>query len=551
MQKIVFFYLTVFFHYTIYAQWNTNSNINTPVVIITKSQNNIHSVTDGKGGMISAWDDNRNSATTGSDVYIQRLSNSGFEKWTNNGVAVCSSNGEQQSVAIIESTDGSAIVSWEDSRNGNYDIYAQKIDSNGNALWLANGVAVCNKTTNQKNPKLVSDNAGGAIIVWEDSLNFYWDISAQRINSSGTTVWTTNGVSICASTNTQINPKIDTDGLGGAIIVWQDKRNNVDYDIYTQKINDVGTVQWTANGVVVCNASNTQSNPRVEPDGANGALIGWVDKRNGTDYNIYGQRFNASGVAQWTVNGLGVCTAANNQSALDMKYIGATGALFSWKDDRSGGLGVYAQLVSLSGVNQLAVGGIKLSNAPKSINPNTISDANGGAIVAWQDSSSGNWDIKSQKLNSLGAVQWAAGGITVSNAIDDQVNVSQVSDNNGGAVYSWEDHRNGTDYDIYAHHLYFDGNATIGLKEINANHYNAICYPNPITDNSYIKLSNFNYNYNIVIYDYSGKLIEQKSVQQNELFKINNSLYENGVYFYSIKSEKLNTVINGNFISIK
>ena len=212
------------------------------------------------------------------------------------------------------------------ARAGNYDIYAQKIDSSGNILWTSNGVAVCSKTTAQKSPKIVDDNAGGAYIVWEDSLNFYWDIYAQHINSNGTLAWASGGVSICSAPNLQSNPRIDVDGLGGAIITWQDKRNNFDYDIYAQRINSSGVVQWTANGISVCGATN-------------------------------------------------------NQSAIDMKYVGSSGLVLSWKDERINANEIYTQLVSLSGIAQLASNGIKLSNALKSLSPNVISAASVVSII--------------------------------------------------------------------------------------------------------------------------------------------------------------------------
>jgi hypothetical protein len=367
-------------------------------------------------------------------------------------------------------------------------------------------------------------------------------------------MWMTGGVPICTAANTQVNPKLDVDGLGGAIFTWQDKRNNTDYDIYAQRVNASGAMQWATNGVVICNAINTQSNPRIEPDGANGALIGWVDKRNSSDYNIYSQRINSAGTVQWTANGVAVCSAANNQSALDMKYIGSAGLVLSWKDDRVNTNEIYTQLISLSGSPQLAANGIKLSNALKSINPNTISDGNGGAIIAWQDSTVLGWDITAQKLNSTGATQWANGGVTVCNAGDDQINVSQVLDGNGGAVFAWYDHRNATDYDIYAHHLYFDGSSSVGINELYAN--NAIessCFPNPISNNSIIQLKNnlLHCNWELSIYNSFGQLILTQSLNADEKYFLNSANFEAGVYFYfiSFKNQKAST--KGSFISVK
>jgi hypothetical protein len=534
------------------AQWNTNPSINTPVCIATKSQNNTHAVPDTKGGAILVWDDNRNSVTGSTDIYAQRIKNNGFGKWTMNGIAVCSNTLTQKSVAITGSgIDGSAIVTWEDNRAGNNDIYAQKIDSSGNVLWTTDGIAVCSKTTSQKNPKLISDNAGGAIIVWEDSVNFYWDIYAQRISSSGALLWATNGVAVCAAPNIQINPKIDVDDLGGAVITWQDKRNSTDYDIYAQRLNPSGIIQWAANGVVVCNSIGVQNNPRIEPDGSNGALISWIDKRVGTDYDIYAQRISASGTAMWASNGVAVCSAANNQTAQDMKYLGSNGVVIAWKDDRSGKFDIYAQQLNLSGVAQLTNNGVLLSNSSsiKSINPNTISDGLGGSIIAWQDSTAAGFDIYSQKLNSTGSVLWTTGGIAISIASDDQINPTQVTDGNGGAIYAWEDRRNAVDYEIYAHHIYSIGNASV-VREITSDKLSAAIYPNPVSNNSIIELTNNakHVNWEVVVFDIYGKQVNHQLLDADETYNLNAAELSSGIYFYAIELTDKSASTKGKFI---
>ncbi len=537
------------------AQWNANTIVNTPVVMATKAQQDIHAVTDTKGGAILAWDDNRNSNTASSDIYAQRIKSNGYTKWTSNGIAVCTNTSTQKSVAITEGgTDGSAIITWEDKRNGNYDIYAQKIDSSGNVLWTVDGIAVCNKTTDQRDPAIISDNAGGAIIVWEDSVNFYWDIYAQHISSTGSLLWSSSGTAICTSPNTQTNPRIDVDGNGGAIITWQDKRGNVDYDIYAQRIDASGIVQWTSNGVAICTAAGTQNNPRIEPDGSNGALIGWVDKRSGTDYNIYAQRINSAGTVQWAANGATVCVATGNQSALDIKYLGTNGLALSWKDERSGLTMVYSQFLNLSGVAQLATNGVQLSAGLKAINPNNISDGNGGVIVAWQDSTIVGWDIKTQKISSSGTLDWTAGGETVSSAADDQINVTQVTDGNGGAIFLWEDHRNFNDYEIYAHHLYYTGTALVGINELNDTPLlETVCFPNPATSISKIKLNNntLHQDWDIVIYDVYGKQITQQSIKNTDTYEFASKEHQPGTYFYFITLKDKSAFAKGRFMITK
>lgn len=531
------------------AQWETSSSLNTSLTIASKSQDNLHAVSDANGGSVISWDDNRNSSTNSTDIYAHRINKSGVIKWATNGVAICSNTATQKASAITDVGGGNSIIVWEDYRNGNSDIYAQKIDSSGNVLWATNGVPVCAKALHQKNPKAVSDNAGGAFIVWEDSLNNFWDIYAQRISASGSVAWTANGVSICVASNTQINPKIESDGLGGAIIAWQDKRSNLDYDIYAQRVNASGSVQWTVDGLAICFATNTQSNPRIEPDGSGGAVIGWTDKRNAIDNNIYAQCVSASGVMMWASGGASVCVASGNQSALDIKYLAASKVIFTWKDARTATLSIYAQMMDLSGAELLATNGILVSNGIfKANNPNVISDDYYGSIIAWQDSSSTGWDIRSQRLDPSGNLLWQIGGVTVSNATNDQINVVQVEDNLGGASYFWEDYRNGTDYNIYAHHL--NSNGDVGIFDIRANNQNAvICYPNPINNTSVIKLFGNSQakKWQLQILDRVGKIIVNRTLNSEEDYKLNDVELKPGIYFY--RATINGTTTNGSFIS--
>ena len=70
-----------------------------------------------------------------------------------------------------------------------------------------------------------------------------------------------------------------------------------------QRIDAVGVIRWTTEGVVICNDLNDQSNPALVSDGMGGAIITWVDSRDGTS-NIYAQRINSAGIVQWAPDGI-------------------------------------------------------------------------------------------------------------------------------------------------------------------------------------------------------------------------------------------------------
>ena len=66
---------------------------------------------------------------------------------------------EWQRSGIIAS-DGSMIMTWSDTRNSIRDIYAQKIDSNGNFLWGESGRVVVDVAGRQEDPLVVPDDDG-------------------------------------------------------------------------------------------------------------------------------------------------------------------------------------------------------------------------------------------------------------------------------------------------------------------------------------------------------------------------------------------------------
>jgi FlgD Ig-like domain len=375
----------------------------------------------------------------------------------NNGnVPLCTASDDQNYPAIVSDGAGGAIVTWQDSRNGGVpDIYAQRVNAAGVPQWTAGGVAICSAVNSQFVPTIASDGAGGAIITWYDQRNGAdYDIYAQRVNAAGVPQWTANGVAVCIATNSQIYPTIVSDGAGGAIVTWYDLRSGVGYDIYAQRVNAAGVPQWTPNGAAICTATNNQFIPTIVSDGAGGAIVTWSDFRSGLDGDIYAQRVNASGVPQWTANGVALCTAVNDQAVPMITPDGAGGAIVTWSDFRSALYAdVYAQRVNAAGLPQWTLNGVAVCTAANSQqNPVIVSDGAGGAIITWEDYRTGNNtpDIYAQRVSAAGVPQWTLDGTALSTANSAQISPAIASDGAGGAIVTWYDYRSGTNYDIYA-----------------------------------------------------------------------------------------------------
>ena len=215
------------------------------------------------------------------------------------------------------------------------------------ALWIDDGVPLCTVKGDQDYPQVTSDGAGGAIVTWQDTRSGNSDIYAQFINASGTVQWTADGISLCTAAGDQNYPRVTSDGAGGAIMTWQDPRSG-SYDIYTQSVNASGTVQWTADGVPLCTATGLQYYPQVTSDGAGGAIMTWRDTRNGNGH-IYTQRINAAGTVQWTTDGVPLCTTTGDRFYPQVTSDGAGGAIMTWQDTRGDNSDIYAQQIDSQG----------------------------------------------------------------------------------------------------------------------------------------------------------------------------------------------------------
>jgi hypothetical protein len=429
------------------AQWSHNPLENNPVCKAIDYQIQPAEVSDGHGGAIIVWEDYRNGNY---DIYVQRIDSAGKTRWTTDGVAVSTAVNNQFAPMIGSDGSGGAIIVWTDSRSGtDNDIYAQRFDSLGAARWTANGVPICTSAGDQSSPVLSSDGSGGAIITWADARGGTVDIYAQKINTSGVVQWTGNGVAISAAAGDQYDLAIAGDGAGGAIIAWTDTRSGTT-DVYAQRVNGSGLVQWTVNGVGVSTAPLAQQNSVITGDGAGGAIIAWEDYRYGLA-DIYAQKLDGAGVAAWYSDGIEVCGEANQQYSPAIIGDGSGGAYVAWRDFRSGVIyTIYAQKINSAGNVEWMGGGKTMSTvASFQGNPVLTGDGAGGMIVAWVDFRVSDNDIYAQRVDAFGSLRWKSEGVPVSNSARDQVYPQILSDGEGGVIVVLDDYRAGLP-DIYA-----------------------------------------------------------------------------------------------------
>ena len=240
---------------------------------------------DQQGGFIISW------VTQGGNVYAQKLSSSGSRLWGSNGVPICLKPDNSYYPKICYDGNGGAIITWfhgpfyESERN----IYAQRVNSTGVVQWEIDGLPICTIPSPQTYPQIIYDGDGGAIMTWEDSRNSDTDIYAQRVNSQGEILWVRDGFPICNEPGTQSQPQLCSDGENGAIVTWTDSRNG-NADIYTQRLGPKGYTLWEPNGVAICNETGNQNYAQICNYSNNGAIVVWQDTRLSANCDLFVQK---------------------------------------------------------------------------------------------------------------------------------------------------------------------------------------------------------------------------------------------------------------------
>jgi len=442
------------------AAWPDDPLVNIPVSLAPGTKSDVFAVTDGAGGVIIAWEDERGADN---DIYVQRVSSDGETLWQTDGVAVCTATGDQDlyhsststtgfTPLVADGTGGVWIV-WQDARafgSRLRDVYAQHVDADGNMLLVVDGVAVAAAAGMEDQPTACSDGVGGVIVAWQDKNTnpVFYDIHAQRLDAAGQPQWNDGeSVPVVVWDWDQDGPSICADGTGGAFVAWSDGRDDVS-DIYAQRLDATGDLLWTENGVAVCVAAGGQDAVTVQPATDGGVLLAWVDRRTGSP-DIYGEKLEVSaGGSLWMPGGKPICTAPESQYRPALCSDDTGGAIVAWFDyrDASGppwNLDIYAQRIMVDGSVAWPLNGVAVCAAPDAQrNVDLAADGQGGAFLAWEDNrlGTGREDIYAQRLDAAGQPAWAVDGRAVCTAVGNQERPDVVV-GAGGMIAAWPDDR--------------------------------------------------------------------------------------------------------------
>jgi hypothetical protein len=365
-------------------------------------------VGDDTGGAIIAWEDYRNVLY--SNIYALRISSTGVidSNWTAGGVALNLVLENQSFPDIVDVGSNGAVITWKESDASFWAIKAQRIGLDGTLGWLAGQEIVSQGMEPREYPKIINDGTGYVIITWQDFRKANSDIYAQKLKIENGMIpvgWEVNGSSVTLAALDQKNPQIASDGLGGAIITWTDYRNgSSDSDIYAQRISSDGQPVWMTNGTPICKADGIQANPVTINDlilgDITGAIIAWEDRRNG-DSDIYAVKVGTDIPSLQSGNEKLMAGWIGDQVAPRMVSDNQGGGVIAWKEKDlfTDSYKIFASKRNQDGDPVWINPQVQVCQASIISEHQMVSDNSGGVIIAWvAQRTAGDYNIYAQRV---------------------------------------------------------------------------------------------------------------------------------------------------------
>ena len=347
---------------------------------------------------IVVWNDRRGRSNW--DIYAQAVNLDGKMLWEKDGIPICTNVADQSTQAILSDGKGGAVVIWEDERRSSefQDLYIQRINLEGKPMWDQDGIPVFPSESLQSDPILVADGIDGFYVVWWDVIgNDTWHIMTYRLNFNGKPIWDAPK-KVTPVEGMHGIPRVVADGKGGIIVVWQIYENFINDQLYAQHISPDGKKLWKDEGIPICTADGVQKHAAIVNDGDGGIIAVWRDERD-IYGDLYMQRIRADGTLAWEKDGIPLCTAGGHQDKPSIVRNAENQFFVAWLDYREdfgkeSKDAIYCQGINLDGKLLSDEDGVPISTSEGEHSPPfVVSVGLGQWVVVWSNNQQDNGDI--------------------------------------------------------------------------------------------------------------------------------------------------------------
>ncbi|MDD2990284.1 MAG: cadherin domain-containing protein, partial [Zoogloea sp.] len=271
---------------------------------------------------------------------------------------------------------------------------------------------------------------------------------------------------------------VGMDSSGNYVVVWIDGSgaDGSGQGIYARRYDVSGAALGNAFRVNTYTFDN-QRNPQVAMAANGNFVVVWESMgQDGSNYGIYAQRYNASGVAQGSEFRVNTLTTDDQRApAVAMDANGNFVVTYQAWASGNNSWGVLATRYNANGVAQGAEFVVNTTLAYDQIAPSVAMDSAGNFVITWQSyGQEGPSDgIYAQRYNASGVAQ--GGEFHVNTTTADNQNLPTVAmDSSGNFVITWESYaQDGSLQGIYGQRYDSSGGAQGGEFRINTTTANA------------------------------------------------------------------------------
>jgi len=350
---------------------------------------------------------------------------------------------------IVPAPDGGFYVSWF-SDTGGFDIYLQRLDAGGNALWPHNGILVADRDYGfTYDYGLAVDADGNAFVAFNCCASGADEhIAVSKVNPDGTLAWGAGGIALSTAGEGVYNAYVTAASDGNVVVAW-----SADNGVRAQRLDQAGDTSWADGGIELTQpAAALKLLGDVEPAENGNVIVSWSNQAGSARILTAQKLAAADGAVLWGDNAVRVFGEGNLQAGYYPPFIadGAGGAVFYDYDYAGGSFVPRVQHLDANGTALLGANGVVATTDTTMDHVGTSASydaASGDIYVVWDDNYTGDdfqdYDgVSAQRIDAAGNLAWGDTGkvlVPPANSTDGTEAISQLIalPAPGGFLASW------------------------------------------------------------------------------------------------------------------
>ena len=359
----------------------------------------------GLNNVIIAWTADNGSAKW---IAMQKITSAGTTAWSSVHRVIDSTFVKKYSRPTMVAIDNDDFVMLYCEETGSgfpptSKMFAQHYSSTGTAVWTLPTAVSTKAIPFFFFPKAVSDGSGGFYVAFNAGMTSnpaQTDVWVQHVNASGI-AWNTTGNVACTLTSSQhfvANSRYDAANAAFWVLMQITDVSQGSSGVYVQKLDALGNVQLTANGLLLQPVSANYYLPRdlaVTPDGI---ITVYSIGSNSLSETLAAMKNSLTVVLSWSGSPVPISTLAAGKDKLSVGLFLFNQVVIVWSDGRNDN-GIYAQNINTDG--QVGVF-TSVAESPIGSTLAVYPNPSSGCITI--QGSTNNETLEAEVCNSLGQI---------------------------------------------------------------------------------------------------------------------------------------------------